>query len=56
LVITKPILLLSIQLILVTLLYVLYIKITQPKLIGQVIRIAGDKLGSFMKSIKERNN
>ena len=56
LVITKPILLLSIQLILVTLLYVLYIKITQPKLIGKVIGIAGDKLGSFMKSLKERNN
>ena len=54
--ISKPLLLLTCQLILVSILYIAYIRITQPKFIGQIIGIAGDKLGAFMKSIKERNN
>jgi len=52
--IAKPLILLTSQLILVSILYILYIRFTQPKLIGQVFGIAGDKIGTFMKSIKER--
>jgi len=53
--ILKPILLLISQIIVVSILYILYIRITQPKLIGQVIGIAGDKFGTVIKSIKGRN-
>ena len=54
--IAKPLLLLICQIIVVSILYILYIRITQPKFIGQIIGIAGDKLRTFLESIKERNN
>jgi len=54
--IAKPLLLLICQIIVVSILYILYIRITQPKFIGQIIGIAGDKLRTFLESIKEKNN
>jgi len=48
--ITNPLILLISQIILVLILYILYIRLTQPKLIGQVFGIASDKFRTFMKS------
>jgi O-antigen/teichoic acid export membrane protein len=53
--ITKPLLLLLSQMILILILYFLYIRFTQPKLISQIFGIVRDKLEVFTKSIKNRN-
>ena len=51
--IVQPLLLLSSQLVLVALIYVIIIKVTQPKLFGQVSGIVGDKVKSFINTKKD---
>jgi len=52
---TQPLLLLSSQLMLVTLIYVIIIRTTQPKLFGQIWGIVGDRAKALIGSTKKQH-